>query len=1029
LPANRPEFLEEACEAGFIYDYMLPQSFIEQPPTMCVKERQTALEFSAAIDTSGDPTEYHFEYITKQAFEESGQQNFDQSGGWTVVPGSSGTVSVAEDFAASKMIDLTGLVPGTAYYLRTVASNEQGASYEPVEFQTRPALPQMRGINVNSVSADSAAVEGTVIPDNFETHWRFEYATSEAGPWTVGPEGTIAQPEADEAYHRIEAQLTGLSPDTPYYVRLFAENAYGHATSFNASLETGGPPLASTFAVHEIQEEVMRGLGFVRPEGYDTHCYFQYVSQAKFDQAKNGGFAEASATPEVDVGPGTFEQGAFSAAPVGADFPDLTPGATYHYRVVASSSAPGHPVVYGDERTLTVPVAGSAEAGEESFPSPAACPNEALRVGPSAQLPDCRAYEQVTPTQKGGTMDIFNYNILYPTGSLIGEDGDHFLLHALGVQWGASPDPSYSNYFFTRNPDAGWQMASARPLGEAGPGGYEPEIYTPDLTQTGLNVEWLTSEASSSPTIEFKAGPPGGPYSTISVPRADVDYNETDGWVGASPNFSKLILSVKDHTLVPGHTTATTTGSDLYEDDEGQLRQLNVLSDGATIGACGAQMALGAAEEPDTGSRPSRAASTPHAVSADGSRVFFEASPGSVCDEENLYMRVDGRETVDIGAYKFFAADPSGSRLLVGRAGPGQTEEFFLYEVEAAAISHLFTANTFLEEDSHLGKHGGAKGTPLASSDLSTVYFASQEQLTPDAPVAGGKRSYLYRYDVATRSLTFVTVNLGSPEYVSPNGRYAYFNGDRYDATENVVQCVTCASPPNPEPLLNARPFAVGEGSGDSANRRNDVPQVSAASGNGEFFFFDSPGAYVPQDIDGEEALSAATFDSEYSSSSDVYEWRRNGVYGCARVGGCISLITGGQGGVQNVLLGTTESGRDVFFATHESLVSSDTDRAGDVYDARIGGGFPPPAPRPVECEGDACSTPFAPPSDLTPASVSFHGAGNQASAPAPLTTKPRQKAKKKGKPKPGRRAKAGRGAKRRAARARRAGNRRGAKS
>jgi hypothetical protein len=1035
LPGTKPEFLQVVCEskAGFLYDNMLPQVAGEiHDPSMCVKERQLSLEFSAELDTAGIATEYHFEYITKQAFEESGQKNFEESGGWTVVPGSSGTVSVAEDFAATKNIDLTGLAPGTAYYLRTVASNEKGTSYEPVEFSTRPARPQVAGaLDVNGAFDSSAEVEGTVIPDNFETHWRFEYATSEAGPWSVGPEGTIAQAEADEDFHHIKAQLTGLSLDTPYYVRFFAENEYGHAATSSQRFETGGSPLVSTFAVHEIQDESMRGLGFVRPEGHDTRYYFQYVSQAKFDQATNGGFAEASATPEVDIGAGTFEHGAFSATPVGADFPGLAPGVTYHYRVVASSSAPGDPIVYGNERTLTVPVPGSTEAGEEVVSqSETGCPNEALRVGPSAQLPDCRAYEQVTPTQKGGTMDIFNYNVLYPTGSLIGEDGDHFLLHALGVQWGSSPDPTYSNYFFSREQATGWQMTSARPLGEAGPDGYEPELYTPDLTQTALLSEWQTTEASSSPAIEFKAGPPGGPYSTISVPRADVDYNETNGWVAASSDFSKLVLSVKDHTLVPGHTTATTSGSDLYEDDEGQLRQLNVLSDGATIGTCGAEMALGAAEEPDSGARLGRPASTPHAVSADGSRVFFEAAPGSVCAEKHLYMRVAGHETVDIGAYKFFAADSEGSKLLLERPGAGEIEEFFLYETETASLSHLFTASTALEADSTTGNHGGASGVPLASSDLSSVYFASQEQLTSEAPVASGKYSYLYRYDVATRSLAFVTVNLGSPEYVSPDGRYAYFNGDRYDTQENVVQCVTCASPPNPEPLLSARPFAVGEGASDSANRRNDVPQVSAASGNGEFFFFDSPGAYVPQDIDGEEALSAATFDSEYSSSSDVYEWRRNGVDGCARVGGCISLITGGEGGVQNVLLGTTESGRDVFFATHESLVPSDTDTAGDVYDARVGGGIAPPPPRPVECEGDACSTPFAAPSDLTPASVGFRGAGNPASPAVPLATKPKPKSKKP-KPKP-KKSKAKRGKKKKARKAKKAvrvGNRRGAKS
>jgi len=158
------------------------------------------------------------------------------------------------------------------------------------------------------------------------------------------------------------------------------------------------------------------------------------------------------------------------------------------------------------------------------------------------------------------------------------------------------------------------------------------------------------------------------------------------------------------------------------------------------------------------------------------------------------------------------------------------------------------------------------------------------------------------------------------------------------------------------------------------------VPNSTVASANGDYVFFETIAALVPQDTDGE--IPPGKVGSELpefvrSPSSDTYEWRKNGVDGCGEVQGCVSLISGGVGGYKTELLGTTPSGRDVFFATHEQLVGQDKDNAGDIYDARIGGGFPSPAPGPVECEGDACSTPSAAPNDVTPASSVFSGVGN----------------------------------------------------
>ena len=77
----------------------------------------------------------------------------------------------------------------------------------------------------------------------------------------------------------------------------------------------------------------------------------------------------------------------------------LTPGTTYHYRFVAESTGGGPVFGTGPEPT---PIAG----GEATFrtyaePEVEPCPiNEAFRTRASALLPDCRAYELVSPLDK-----------------------------------------------------------------------------------------------------------------------------------------------------------------------------------------------------------------------------------------------------------------------------------------------------------------------------------------------------------------------------------------------------------------------------------------------------------------------------------------------------------------------------------------------------------------------------------------------------------------------------------------------------
>lgn len=87
-----------------------------------------------------------------------------------------------------------------------------------------------------------------------------------------------------------------------------------------------------------------------------------------------------------------------------------------------------------------------------------------------------------------------------------------------------------------------------------------------------------------------------------------------------------------------------------------------------------------------------------------------------------------------------------------------------------------------------------------------------------------------------------------------------------------------------------------------------------------------------------------------------------------------------------------TRSGADIFFETADQLVPQDTDTQRDLYDARIDGGFPPPAV-PTSCEEDCQGAPGSQPLFGAPSSTTFSGPGNLASPPE---TKPAPKPKLK---------------------------------
>jgi hypothetical protein len=170
------------------------------------------------------------------------------------------------------------------------------------------------------------------------------------------------------------------------------------------------------------------------------------------------------------------------------------------------------------------------------------------------------------------------------------------------------------------------------------------------------------------------------------------------------------------------------------------------------------------------------------------------------------------------------------------------------------------------------------------------------------------------------------------------------------------LTCVSC-NPTNGRPIgPSSIPGALANGSGPGATA---IYKPRVLSANGKRVFFDSADAIALTDT---------------NQRPDAYQWEAQGEGSCTKAPGCTSLVSSGRDSGGAVFLDASADGADAYFLTSASLVEADPGSA-DVYDARIGGGFPTPPP-PIVCEGDACQP--LPPAPVDPTLTTLlSGPGN----------------------------------------------------
>jgi hypothetical protein len=668
----------------------------------------------------------------------------------------------------------------------------------------------------------------------------------------------------------------------------------------------------------------------IDPQGLKTTYRFEYLTEAAF---QTGGWSAASFAPPS----GAANYGSEAGPPAFRHIEHLSVATTYRYRAVATN-ADGSDV--SPEHLFAT----------EDLPSAApSCSNDAFRLGLGAALPDCRAYELVSPIDKGGGQ-VAAPEALFGGGQLqAAPSGGAALTFSSATSFGAAPGaPPASQYLSTRSP-AGWSTTNlSAPLASAAygdrPDGAPYRLFSGDLS-AALLAGGLPCRASlpgcpfPNPVLSGSGAPPGYMAYYLRAPdgdfvsllsAADVAHSAVEPerlrveFLDATPDLSHVVLSscaalTADALEVPDGAGGCDPGQgNLYEWSGGDLRALNLLP-GETKTTPGARLAapLGA-------------------LSRDGRRLYFTlGEDGPLCLSDAGAPTRLLPESIG-GNAEFQASSTDGSIAYFTKGG-----ELYRYSLASETSTPIAS---------------GVKGVLGVSEDGSSVYFQSTSGLEvwDDGAIAqiapGAEVAVAGDYPPATASAR-LTPDGSHLAFLSAEELTGYDNGGR---TEAYVYGPTSAG--GQPQLLCASCNPTGEAAHGSssiaATLRNGTTTLyrpRSLSSDGARLFFNSDDRLVIGDTD---------------SSEDVYEWEAPGSGACKREAGCVALISGGRSD-SAAFIDASADGTDAYFLTGASLLPSDPGSA-DIYDARIGGGFPEPA-TPIPCLGDACQPLPSPPEDPTP--------------------------------------------------------------
>jgi uncharacterized repeat protein (TIGR01451 family) len=601
----------------------------------------------------------------------------------------------------------------------------------------------------------------------------------------------------------------------------------------------------------------------------------------------------------------------------------------------------------------TLAIGGGAAPSTAPLPTPGeqgTCPNQARiaesNINPATSkpyaeaLPECRAYEMVSPVEKQG-QSALDPEELFEMGIPVSPNGQTAGFYSEGdfgepSSWQFVVKDYLHPYLARRGPGA-WNTSSAyapASLIDA------PESFallgdlSADLEAAHASCgEGADGGYACARRVGQGSWSGAGPYLGIegeTVSRLGRVYK------GGSADLSRVIVQPYEMTLLPTdllHRNGfeSTEPRGIYEisglgSGSPHLQLVNVDGEGHELSEENEHApVLG-------GAVLGVVASSYHAISESGERVFFTATPKG--GKPTVFARLGGLETLALSApeqcepgeqrckpeearpARFWGASADGSKVFFTSEQellPAQNDPTTnLYEYNFDASGHKLTR---LSSGAPSGEHAEVLGLPSTSAHGEHVYFVARGRLTTVGnrlgQTAAAGADNLYSVDTASGAVKFVARLSTKDEPLWDGGFDSQGHLEPRGPEEEYLQDGHAQSTPDGRYMVFTTYARLAEADENGCS--------GVGVGNGQACTAQAAYRY---DFNSEEL----TWLSHAAPGFATKEGRQ------ARIAPLPVHLLGAYANIDDWNRGVSENGQDVIFTTDEQLQQSDGNKAPDVY-------------------------------------------------------------------------------------------------